>query len=760
MGGLTSKAFLDARFQLAMDLYVDMSGHNPKTGSNPNLDSTLEKKTLLRERKGFNNYLKKHGVSFSSLTQVMCYMGFGSKVVFEKYPNLNIVDQIIQGLRRLSEKSNMEGKMSLLEERKAKPRDDVLFRLIRPFFLHRYCEGLLAMLGSRFCRDNWRWKWKMIENTLAVLYRYIPLGLSKSTNSLRLINFLEVVNATGQVGLQGQQIACDTIGILEQILQYEGKRRYYRNIGPLSQFQGREASLNEFCLHANFAYKERDCVQPERVFKDIVIFTSTGDVYDRFDSEFSYLVKGMDNVSFKADPPLSVIAAWEKRNEIYEQKLQGRGNPWSHASWDFKRTRKAKERCQPEVGGNACWRITDYLSGTINCSNINNLTNVYEKVSDKKNKIFSLLWLINRLNTASREIICVGKFNINPPLSHYFSEIKEHGMIDCLPVTIRIRLVFSSNVQGYNHFELVRKNFLLSSIYSPNQFYTPRICNYEKELEAERTKLIEEVSQGSSTNNQERLMLKDSSSNAHKRTCPKSHLLDPVPSFERGRKCGICKEVVEINDCIWFCKHCNWLSCDKCGMQNKFVWNRLKQKMPKKGYAINFNTAKRGQNYESKSKKSTNDLDLNERRKLQILQEMVKKKDQRVRDLELLIEKFRKSHSLVIPESLCDSPRENEEQRQENAVIKRSNEESRSLTFRKRSISKIRRGSYVMRDSTISDIFRGNIDELSEVFKMAHHEADATISFQQVSNSGSSDFESKEASVITKLEASGRTVCF
>jgi len=156
MGGLTSRGFCEARFELCKDYVIEKSLHNFANGTNPTLDERLEQVPLLSNWIVFQRHMETFGISFSSLTRFMCYMGFGSKIVNEKYPDLILLDHIIRGLRRLSVESNMKGKLSLLEERKKVPKYDSLFRLIRPFFLHRFSEGLVAILSSKFFRDSWK----------------------------------------------------------------------------------------------------------------------------------------------------------------------------------------------------------------------------------------------------------------------------------------------------------------------------------------------------------------------------------------------------------------------------------------------------------------------------------------------------------------------------------------------------------------------------------------------------------------------------
>jgi len=504
----------------------------------------------------------------------------------------------------------------------------------------------------------------MMENTLAVLYRYIPLQWSKVRNSRSPSYFLDVVNATGQVGLQGQKIASEILGkYLKQDLN--------KGIGPTPRLENTEVTFDNFrCFDTTLPpIHENRSHHPERFFKDIAMLVLV--VYDQFKSKFESLVKDMKNVSFKADQPLSVNGARDKRNQIYE-KLGGRGNPWSHVSWNFKKMKREKKRCQPELGWKACRSITDYLSGTIECTDIKGLQDVWNKVKDLSekvdknkwnlnsvpevdsneekvlcareevddNRIFKVLKVINKLGTVSRDMICIGKFNINPPINWWFDEIAEHMTINVIPVTIRIRWVLTINgkktqLDNYNHFELARKNYLLSSLYSPEQLFTPRICNYEKDLEKEKDNLIKRLYRRKPR--RRRLSVKAAS----KRICPSKHPLSPVPAFENDLSCGVCGRGVEKNQIVWFCGLCNWLCCD-CAYScqpDRGISSRKLQRGLKHGSSINFNSAERGHAPGSGSTIFNEDglYRMYESRTIKLLQEELKDSDQRVRDLELHI---------------------------------------------------------------------------------------------------------------------------
>jgi len=654
MGGLTSKCFHETRIELCEDYHVDMSLHDVSNGWNPTLDRCLEQVPMLSNRVIFKQHIETHGMSFSSLMRLMCYMGFGSKIVNEMYPDLTVLDHIIQELRQLSQESNMKGKLTLLEERKNAPRNSALFRLIRPFFLHRLSEGLVALLGARFCRDNWKWDWDMMENTLAVLYRYIPRGLTRARNTVTRRYFFPVVRAIGQVGLHGQNIFSDILGRVPTLVGAMRKvTRYRKCIGPKSVMENIDITFEQcFCsqitLPPVFGF---DRIHPERVFKDIVVFVSTQGIHERFDCNFQDLVREMQDTCFKANPPLSVYAAWQKRNEIYEKKLRGIGNPWCHESWNFKDT-VTRKLCQPELGWEACTSITDYLSGTINCKDIGSLLWIWQKL--KNNKMFKICKMINRLNTLSRELLCIGKLDINPPMKHYFYSIEDDKRIDTMLATIRIR--WTSPFEDYDHFEIARKNYLLHSFYSPEQFFFPRVCNYEKELLDERAQLMVTWKHKSKKKLRNKGEMKESIKCpdlspfseplpiTQKRVCPKDHLLTPIPKFHTDRTCGICGRVVDkgIN---WYCQSCNWISCNDCWLMSPRALNSPNDTHHKHGISINFD-------YTSTSDigvSSAHQDNINGRRGVSVLQGALTEKDQQLRDLQLRLRlSFSKSQPLKI----------------------------------------------------------------------------------------------------------------
>jgi len=630
---------------------IDRSEHNYCTGSNPMLDEKLAKESAFGKRQFFSNQISANGLSFSTLTNCMCYMGFGSKIVYEKRPDLEIIDNIMQKLRQLSININGE----LLNERQTDPNDDVLFRLIRPFFLHRFTHALIAMVGSRFCRDYWRWRWNILDDTLAALYRYIPLGRK---NLSRCHWFIYIVNATGQVALQGQELFTVIVGKVQQHLTQLKKRRrlttnYAKGIGPKSIWEKKSIGFDKIsCFDKLFHLSSEDHVEhPERLFKDFVLLVGVHGIFRSFNNTFKNLVKDIPNVEFFADLPLSALEAKAKRNQIYEQELFGSGNPWSNMSWNSK-NKKKKMRCQPEVGFKACMNITNYLSGIITCMEYSSLEKVWKLLSN--NKLFKVFKLINRLDTPSREIIYIGKFILQPPIHYQFTGIVGEKNINAFIFTVRVRYDLPI-IKEYDHFELVRKNYILSSFYSPEQFFSPGLCKDKRNPTILFSKLKESAERRSRKNLSRWNVESEKTPNSwspppsmslisgRKRVCENSHPLHPMPLFRFGLKCRICRKFLEFNAIKWQCLPCDWISCDDCFYDDSRDVNSVKGK--RRGSAYDFTNIVECDNYNGSSSVpllSSNDK-VKYRMSVKLLQDMLMKKDAEVHELNDKVQQMERS---------------------------------------------------------------------------------------------------------------------
>jgi len=516
----------------------------------------------------------------------------------------------------------------------------------------------MAMLGLRICRDNYRWRWSKIEHMLAALYRYIPRGKTKNSHYYQIIN---VVNATGDVGLHGQEILCVIVGKVHQSLRQlkngEQLTTYTKGIGPKWRLELNHISFDSLsCFDVSLpqTYDERRVLQPERLFKDLVMLVGAYGIHTSFDKKFSELVKDIPNANFIVDPPLSVDEAKIKRNQIYEHKLHGSGNPWSPNSWNFKKTKKKRRRCQPDIGWKASSSITDYLSGTINCKQWADLKKVWEVVSTSE--FFKLYKMINRLDTPSREMYCVGKFTVEPPIHHQFGAIAEERKINAFIATIRVRYDLQS-IKGYNHFEVARKNYLLSTFYSPEEFFFPGILRKKKDSKSIILKLEDSLQRSEdkkkemrkdyeSMMSEKNVSLKShlSVSCSQKRLCPQSHPLDPIPVDKYDFKCRVCTKVLLIHHIMWHCSLCDWLSCDDCFHKQEPGFSRL-VKRSVRGSAITLTNIRSGQNTHSKGLYVMSSRSVLERvEDLKAFQNALRKKDEevqklkdRVRDLEDLL---------------------------------------------------------------------------------------------------------------------------
>merc|ERR1719419_982828 len=88
--------------------------------------------------------------------------------------------------------------------------------------------------------------------------------------------------------------------------------------------------------------------------------------------------------------------------------------------------------------------------------------------------------MINRLDTPSRELICTGKLIVEPPIKYKFTAITEEKTIHAFLATLRVRYNLPT-IRGYDHFELVWKNYKLSSFYSPEQFFIPGLIRDDED---------------------------------------------------------------------------------------------------------------------------------------------------------------------------------------------------------------------------------------------------------------------------------------
>jgi len=653
MGGLTSRGFVEARAKLCKELDIDSSQHNYANGRNLELDKLLTQKTLLSNLPDFKKNVFSSGISYPSLTRFMCYMGYGSKIVNEKYPDLEILDLLIIGLRRLAvDKNDTKDNESLLDERKESPKKGNLFRLIRPFFLHRYSEGLVAMIGSRFCRDHWLWKWEMMQCTLAALHRYVPRGNQNYSS----YDFIRYVQACGQIALQAQDIFSVIVGTVQRHMSRldRGKQPtayYCRGIGPPSQQEIRSVTFSDlqcFDLWLPPAEDGDRVYLQERLFRDFVELVDEY-ILERFEEFLQSLFRDLDGFEFLVDPPPNAQAAWEKRNVVYEQTLRGTGNPWSCQSWDFVKTKKLEKRCNPEVAWNASMLIYDYLSGTINCKTYFGLVKVWKLLSSSKG--FTLVKMVNRLDTSTRDLVCIGKLIIKPPVRFHFASNNEKRNINAFLLTIRIRYGLPL-LDGYDHFELLRRHHRLIRFYTADQFFFPKLL-----INAKRKELLKEnrsaVSQIKKSEKQKKtsrgvhksvrqslkLLAKEKNESlmlheaVGKRVCPSKHPLTPLPVFRDNLRCQVCHQVLEANAIMWDCATCAWVSCDGCFAQspNKGSPNTLPKPFARKrhGSSFNFNSDKPQDLSESKVESNA----LLERR-IELLQDALSKKDQKLRELE------------------------------------------------------------------------------------------------------------------------------
>jgi len=567
MGGLTSSKFLYCREQLCRDFDIDLSKHNKINGRNKNLDEFLSRQTLLTDEPSFQSIFLLNGrskeavigeLSYERLIYVMCYIGYGSTVLHVKRPDLEILGLIIRGLLYLAKTVTLGE--TLIQERKRDRQGDVIFRLIRPFFCHDFVEAVVAILGTHLCRSYWNERWPTLECTLAALYRYIPRG-RKAAPLVPVANkLLKVINAAAQVGLQGQSIESRIIGTLQQHLYLAKKQRSSAMWTPNhlqrqhTRKAERQVAFDDFdCFKMNLPYNDA-----ERVFKELVEIGE--EAFELFTNYFKDLVCEVPLAEFLVNPPLGEEEARKKRNKIYA-KLGGKGDPWSHISWNAEKSRKNKT-CDPNLGWKACMLIHDYLSGTINCLGHTVLKHVRMKFNNSS--AFTICKTINKLNTSSRDLVCIGSLELgNPEIKKKFREItyhftgnKEKIPIDVFLVTLRIRL--HTPILGYcDYYDHLRQNHLLNSLWSSEELFTLRLCKAKEKTRTRRLK-------SQSAPEQMRMSMLNLLKFPGQALCPENHSLCQMPAPYTDHQCAGCKKILEQTSIMHYCITCDWLLCSSC----------------------------------------------------------------------------------------------------------------------------------------------------------------------------------------------------
>jgi len=568
MGGLNSTLFLDRREELSNYFGIKVEEHDRLTGRNKKLDEFLATKSLLTNSKtlhsffipkGMSKVAAEKGITYKRVISAMCCIGYGSQCLHTNRPNLKNLGVIIQALKLLGNRET-PGE-TLIEERMHDRQGEALFRLIRPFFCHRFTEALVAMLGTDFCREYWQCNWALMESTLAALYRYIPRGWKKALGSRKL---LKVVNAVGQVGLQGQDIASTIIGTTERHkAEAEAgirlSRAFCSHLGPNSKlWEDGPLSFDDFkCFKMKIPSKH-----PEKVFRDLIELGERH-VLERLNYYFGEkLLRGVRSAKFISNPYLSWDQAREKRNLIYT-KIGGTGNPWSHLSWKAGKCR-ARKRCDPKLGWKASMLIKDYLSGTINCWELSTVNEVWKKL--KNNKVFRLCEVINRMATNTRDLVCTGFLNLDPPINFEFDCCSEHFEIDLYLVTIRIRLDIPI-LDGFDWFNHLRKNHLLISFNSDEQLFLPRLCLPSEKFNKRSPPKCTPKNYKPRTQSLPHLRIQSLpllENVPDSKCCPENHPLITMPASHEDHKCENCGDILKVRAIMHICVTCSWILCNSC----------------------------------------------------------------------------------------------------------------------------------------------------------------------------------------------------
>jgi len=316
----------------------------------------------------------------------------------------------------------------------------------------------------------------------------------------------------------------------------------------------KQVAFDDFdCFKMKLPYRDA-----ERVFKELVEIGE--EAFELFTNYFKGVVCEVPKAEFLENPPLGEEEAREKRNKIYAN-LGGKGDPWSHVSWNAKKSRKDKI-CDPNLGWKACMLIHDYLSGTINCPGPTVLKRIRMKF--KNSSAFTICKTINKLNTSSRDLVCIGYLSLGNPeikknsreITYHFACNKEKIPIDVFLVTLRIRLHIPI-LECCDYYDHLRQNHLLNSLYSSEQLFTPRLCKENENTGTRRLKSQSAPEQMIfSMNNLLKL--------PGQALCPENHSLCQMPAPYTDHQCARCKKILKQTSIMHYCITCDWLLCSSC----------------------------------------------------------------------------------------------------------------------------------------------------------------------------------------------------
>merc|ERR1719184_512298 len=154
--------------------------------------------------------------------------------------------------------------------------------------------------------------------------------------------------------------------------------------------------------------------------------------------------------------------------------------------------------------------------------------------------------------TSSRDLVCTGYLNLDPAVNFWFESCRKHFEIDLYLVTIRIRLDIPM-LDGYNHFEHLRKNHLLISFQSDEQLFLPRLCLPNKEIK--KRSLPKQIYKKYKVRSQS---MADLVNLPGSKRCPENHPLYSMPAPYEDQKCDNCGDILKVRAIVHICVTCSW----------------------------------------------------------------------------------------------------------------------------------------------------------------------------------------------------------
>jgi len=166
-----------------------------------------------------------------------------------------------------------------------------------------------------------------------------------------------------------------------------------------------------------------------------------------------------------------------------------------------------------------------------------------------------------------------GFLKLDPPVNFEFECCRKHFEIDLYLVTIRIRLDIPI-LDGYNHFDHLRKNHLLIGFKSDEQLFLPRLCLPTKKIKKKRIPMYSPSRDKARTQSLPSLVNLPTT-----KRCPKNHPLFTLPASHDDHKCDNCRDILEVRAIEHICVACSWILCSKC-FESTNEKMKMREKVP------------------------------------------------------------------------------------------------------------------------------------------------------------------------------------